>query len=149
MLHRISNELVAEARENECSVIAFEDLTDIRERTGASWGHKWAFNRLYDYVEYKAEEYGIVVEQIDPANTSRRCSHCGFTHPDNRDDEDFECLRCGYENHAAKNIGLRYLRRNQTGGDGGAPLGVRLHSGTLNVNGGYSCRGIGQNGSPH
>jgi transposase len=36
MLHRISNELVAGARENECSVIAFEDLTDIRERTGAS-----------------------------------------------------------------------------------------------------------------
>ncbi|MFW5950447.1 MAG: RNA-guided endonuclease TnpB family protein, partial [archaeon] len=26
----------------------------------------------------------------------------------------------------------------QTGGDGGAPLGVRLNSGTLNVNGGYS-----------
>ncbi|MDB9234422.1 hypothetical protein PN409_10865 [Halorubrum ezzemoulense] len=43
-LHRISNELVAEAREYGCSVIAFEDLTDIRERTGASWGHKWAFH---------------------------------------------------------------------------------------------------------
>jgi putative transposase len=142
MLHRISNELVAEARENECSVIAFEDLTDIRERIGASWGHKWAFDRLYEYVEYKAEEYGITVEQVAPENTSRRCSECGFTHPDNREDEDFECLKCGYENHAdynaAKNIGLRYLRRNQTGGDGGAPLGVRLNSGTLNVNGGYS-----------
>jgi IS605 OrfB family transposase len=142
MLHRISNELVAEARENECSVIAFEDLTDIRERTGASWGHKWAFNRLYEYVEYKAEEHGITVEQVDPENTSRRCSHCGFTHPDNRENEDFECLKCGYENHAdynaAKNIGVRYLRRNQTGGDGGALLGVRLNSGTMNVNGGYS-----------
>jgi IS605 OrfB family transposase len=116
MLHRISNELVAEARENKCSVIAFEDLTDIRERTGASWGHKWAFDRLYEYVEYKAEEYGLTVEQVDPENTSRRCSHCGFTHPDNRDGEGFECLKCGYENHAdynaAKNIGLRYLRRN-------------------------------------
>ncbi len=142
LVHRISNELVGEARENGCSVIAFEDLTDIRERTGASWGHKWAFDRLYDYVEYKAEEHGITVEQVDPENTSRRCSECGFTHPDNREDEDFECLKCGYENHAdynaAKNIGLRYLRRNQTGGDGGAPLGVRLNSGTLNINGGYS-----------
>jgi IS605 OrfB family transposase len=141
-LHRISNELVAEARENRCSVIAFEDLTDIRERTDASWGHKWAFKRLYEYVEYKAEEYGIAVEQVDPENTSRRCSHCGFTHPDNRESEEFACLKCGYENHAdynaAKNIGLRYLRRNQTGGDGGAPLGVRLNSGIMNVNGGYS-----------
>ena len=53
----------------------------------------------------------------------------------------FECLKCGYENHAdynaAKNIGLRYLRRNQTGDDGGAPVGVRLNSRTLNVNGEY------------
>jgi len=140
-LHRISNELVAEARDYGCSVIAFEDLTDIRDRTGASWGHKWAFTRLYEYVEYKAEEHGIDVEQVDPENTSRRCSTCGFTHPANRKNEDFECLKCGYENHAdynaAKNIGLRYLRRTQTGDDGGAPLGVRLNSGTLNVNGEY------------
>jgi putative transposase len=140
-LHRISNDLVSEARKHGCSVIAFEELTDIRERTGASWGHKWAFDRLYEYVEYKAAEYGIDVTQVDPENTSRRCSECGFTHPDNRDSEDFECLKCSYENHAdynaAKNIGLRYLRRNQTGDGGGAPVGVRLNSGTLNVNGEY------------
>jgi len=140
-LHRISNELVVEARENGCSVISFEDLTDIRERTGASWGHKWAFNRLYEYVTYKAAEYSITVAQVDPENTSRRCSTCGFTHPDNRDGEEFGCLKCGYHNHAdynaAKNIGLRYLRCNQTGDGGGAPLGVRLNSGTLNVNGDY------------
>jgi IS605 OrfB family transposase len=140
-LHRISNELVAEARENECSVIAFEQLTDIRDRTGASWGHKWAFNRLYEYVEYKAAEHGINVEQVDPEHTSRRCSTCGFTHPGNREGEAFECQKCEYENNAdynaAKNIGLRYLRRNQTGSGGGAPLGVRLNSGMLNVNGEY------------
>ena len=140
-LHRISNELVAEACDHGCSVIAFEDLTDIRERTGVSWGHRWAFNRLYEYVEYKAAEYGIDVEQVDPENTSRQCSHCEFTHPDNREGENFACLKCGYENHAdynaAKNIGLRYLRRNQTGSGGGAPVGVRLNSGTLNVNGEY------------
>jgi IS605 OrfB family transposase len=141
LIHRISNELVREAYESGCSVIAFEDLTDIRERTNASWGHKWAFNRLYEYVAYKAQEHGIMVEQIDPENTSRRCSNCGFTHSDNRDGEDFECLKCEYENHAdynaAKNIGLQYLCRNQTGGDGGAPLGVCLNSGTLNANGDY------------
>jgi len=140
-LHRISNEVVTEARKHGCSVIAFEDLTDIRERTGASWGHKWAFNRLYEYVTYKAAEYSITVAQVDPENTSRRCSTCGFTHPDNRESEDFECLKCGYQNHAdynaAKNIGLRYLRRNQTGSGGGAPVGVRLNSGTLNANGEY------------
>jgi IS605 OrfB family transposase len=123
------------------AVIAFEDLTDIRERTGASWGHTWAFTRLYEYVEYKAETYGLTVEQVTPKNTSRRCSECGFTHPDNREGRSFECLRCDYENdadyNAAKNIGLRYLRGTQTESDGGAPVGVRLNSGTLNVNGDY------------
>ncbi len=109
---------------------------------GVSWGHKWAFNRLYQYVEYKAEGCGLTVEQVAPANTSRRCSECGFTHPDNRENELFECLKCSYENHAdynaAKNIGLRYLRRNQTGDDEGALVGVRLNSGILNVNGEFS-----------
>lgn len=155
MLHRIANGIIEEAAGNGCPVIAFEELTGIRDRlSGASWGHKWAFERLYRYVEYKAELHGIDVEQVDPENTSRRCSHCGFTHPDNRDGEDFACLKCGYENHAdynaAKNIGLRYLRRNQTGDGGGAPVGVRLNRGTLNANGGYEppAEDSGQSESP-
>jgi putative transposase len=155
MLHRIANGIIEEAAENGCTVIAFEALTGIRDRlSGASWGHKWAFERLYEYVAYKAELYGIDAETVDPENTSHRCSHCGFTHPDNRDGEDFECLKCGYENHAdynaAKNIGLRYLRRNQTGDGGGAPVGVRLNRGMLNVNGEYEppAGDSGQSGSP-
>ena len=142
MLHRSANGIITEAAENGCTGIALEGLTGIRDRlSGASWGHEWAFERLYEYVEYKAEPRGISVEQVNPSNTSRRCSHCGFTHPDNRDSEALECLKCGYENHAdynaAKNIGLRYLRRTQTGDGGGAPVGVCLNRGTLNVNGEY------------
>ncbi|MEF8854288.1 MAG: RNA-guided endonuclease TnpB family protein [Haloarculaceae archaeon] len=142
LLHWIANGIIEEAVENGCTVIAFEELTGIRDRlSGASWGHKWAFERLSEYVQYKTEMHGIDVHQVDPENTSRRCSTCGFTHPDNHDGEDFACLKCGYENHAdynaAKNIGLRYLRRNQTGDGGGAPVGVRLNRGTVNANGDY------------
>ncbi|PSP50302.1 transposase, partial [Halobacteriales archaeon QH_7_69_31] len=154
MLHRIANGIIEEAAENGSTVIAFEELTGIRDRLPeASWGHEWAFERLYEYVEYKAALHGIDVEQVNPENTSRRCSTCGFTHPDNRDGTAFECLKCGYENHAdynaAKNIGLRYLRRSQTGDGGGAPVGVRLNRGTLNANGEYNPpAGNGQSGSP-
>ncbi len=138
-LHRIANELVKEALENDCSHIAFENLTGIRSRMpNARKFHEWTFRRLFENVEYKAEEYGISVEQVNPAYTSQQCSTCGFTHEENRHGESFECQQCGYENHAdynaSKNIGLKLLR-NQTGGEGGAPVGVRLNSGMLNTNG--------------
>jgi IS605 OrfB family transposase len=140
-LHRVANELVHEADERGCSAIAFENLTDIRDRmANARKSHEWAFHRLYKYVAYKAEERGIVVEQVNPKHTSQRCSSCGFTARENRSSQDtFCCQSCGYENHAdynaAKNVGLKLLRRGQTGAGGGAPVGVRLNTGTLNANG--------------
>ena len=142
-LHTVANELIREATENDCSYIVFEDLTHIRtDLPEASWQHLWAFRRLYEYVEYKAEEHGVEVVQVDPRNTSNRCSTCGFTHPDNRHGEQFVCQQCGYENHAdynaAKNVGLQYLRRRQNADDGGAPVDVRLNRGTLNVSGEYN-----------
>uniref|UniRef100_UPI00356ABF63 RNA-guided endonuclease InsQ/TnpB family protein n=1 Tax=Salinigranum sp. TaxID=1966351 RepID=UPI00356ABF63 len=142
-LHTVANELIEEAVEHDCSHIVFEELTHIRENIlKATWQHVWAFRRLYEYVEYKAEEYGVKVVQVDPRNTSKRCSTCGFTYSDNRSGEAFCCQKCGYENHAdynaSKNIGLQYLRRRQNANDGGAPVDVRLNRGTLNVNGEYS-----------
>jgi putative transposase len=142
-LHHVANGLVDEADERGCSHIAFEDLTDIRDRMASVQKfHEWAFHRLYEYVAYKAEERGIAVEQANPKHTSQRCSSCGFTARENRPSQDtFCCQSCGYENHAdynaAKNVGLKLLRRNQTGGDGGAPVGVRLNTGMLNANGIY------------
>ena len=101
-------------------------------------GTPLVFNRLYEYVSYKAETRGIAVEQVNPAYTSQRCPTCGFTVEANRDRESFACQSRGYENHAkynaAKNIGLKLLR-NQTGGEGGALVGVLLHSGMLNTSG--------------
>jgi IS605 OrfB family transposase len=147
ILHTISNELVEEALENDCTHIVFERLNGIRERLPyAKAVHKWAFHRLFEYVTYKAESEGLVVKQINPAYTSQRCSKCGFTHEDNRPhtngQDEFGCLKCGYDVHAdynaAKNIGLKYLRDQQKSGRGGAPVGVRLNSGMLNVNGEYS-----------
>ena len=138
----MANELLEEAVAYGCSHIIFEDLTHIRETIPqATWQHVWAFRRLFQYVEYKAAEHGIESVQVPPKHTSQRCSTCGCTHEDNRDGEDFECLNCGYQNHAdynaAKNVGYRYLRRRQNAADGGAPVDVRLNRGTLNVSGEY------------
>jgi len=91
-LHIVANELIEEAVENNRSHIVFEDLTHIRENIPeATWQHVWTFRRLSEYVEYKTEEHGIEAVQVDPRNTSKRCSTCGFIHDDNRNRESFKC----------------------------------------------------------
>jgi IS605 OrfB family transposase len=142
-LHRLSKALVQEALAHNCDTIAFEDLTDIRDRLPyAEWHHAWAFRRLYEYVEYKAVERGIRVKQVDSENTSRRCSKCGMTLKENRHGEDFECKKCGYETHAdynaAKNIGHKILSAGQKSPSGGATRQLALKSGTLNANGNFT-----------
>ncbi len=147
-LHRASNRILEEALDHGCTHIAFENLTDIRNRmAGAKRFHAWAFRRLYQYVEYKAEIYDISIEQVSPAYTSQRCSSCGFTHETNRRSKhQFVCQKCEYElnadYHASKNIArklLKTLHSGQTSSGGGAPCQCALPSGTLNLNGDYNA----------
>jgi IS605 OrfB family transposase len=147
VLHNISKAIIQEAMTNDCAVIAFEDLTDIRERLpGAKAFHAWAFRQLYEYVEYKAEAFGIQTQQVNPAYTSQRCSKCGTTLRENRRSQaNFECSKCGYEVHAdynaAKNVATRQLRAGQKSPSGGATNQLALKSGTLNGNGRFSPAG--------
>ena len=148
LLHGLANEIITEARKHGCTHIAFEDLTHIRERIGnGKQFQQWAFRRLYKYTEYKAEAAGVVVEQGNPAYTSQRCSQCGFTHDDNRDDKTFRCLKCEYElnadYNAAKNVANKFVRRGQTSHGGRATSQLALKSGMVNGNGDYTPASLG------
>ncbi|MFC6758105.1 MULTISPECIES: RNA-guided endonuclease InsQ/TnpB family protein [Haloarcula] len=145
-LHQASNQILEEARDHGCTHIAFENLTDIRKRmAGAKRFHAWAFRRLFEYVEYKAEMIGIEVAQVSPAYTSQRCSSCGFTHENNRRSKhQFVCQKCEYElnadYNASKNIARKLLNRLHSGqksSGGGAPCQCALASGALNLNGDF------------
>jgi putative transposase len=157
LLHNVAKELVGEALTHECSIIVFERLNDIRKRiSNASKFQQWAFNKLYEYVEYKAEPFGIEVVEVPPQYTSQRCSACGHTVEGNRPngDDEFCCQKCGYELHAdynaAKNVAWKHVQSGQKSPTGRANRQLALKSGTVNASGDFTpyrpC--VGQSGSP-
>jgi transposase, IS605 OrfB family, central region len=145
-LHNRANELIAEAHNADVNGIIFENLEHIRETIAhGSKFQQWAYAKFVELVDYKIEPTMLFVDFVNPAYTSQRCSHCGFTHEDNRDDKQFNCQDCGYEANAdynaAKNIAVRYcghIHRGQKSRDGWATSQLALKSGTLNVNGDYT-----------
>lgn len=62
------------------------------------------------FCKYKTKRYGGHLELVNPKNTSRRCSKCGHTSEDNRRNQsDFQCQNCGYEENADKNAANNIL----------------------------------------
>lgn len=70
------------------------------------WG-QW-LRRLKD----KAATCGVLVVEVSPRNTSRKCHSCGHTTKDNRQSQAlFVCVACGYERHADINAADNILDR--------------------------------------
>lgn len=114
--HRISKVIVQNC--NPGNVIVMEDLKYIRDRIRVARKqrqiqHSWAFGQLGDFVEYKANEKGVVVAYVDPRHTSQRCPICGHISKNNRHKHLFRCKSCGYtanaDINAAVNIRQVYL----------------------------------------
>lgn len=109
--HVVSKKIVAEV-ERTGHGIALEELTGIRERVRLrkpqrAKVHSWSFRQLGDFIAYKAEQKGIPVVFVDPRNTSRMCSSCGYIDRKNRkDQETFLCRECGVSLHADYNGSL-------------------------------------------
>ena len=74
----------------------------------------WSYYELQQFIEYKAQKYGVEVVKVEPAYTSQRCSECGHTEKENRKtQEKFICKKCNFtENadyNAARNIAKRAI----------------------------------------
>jgi IS605 OrfB family transposase len=129
--HIISKEIVKFAKQTGNPIIALEKLDGIRDRSHkmrkAQRGevNSWAFYQLDQYIQYKAEECGFDVVDVDPKYTSQGCSICGHTSPSNRNGHHFSCPACGYQLHAdlnaARNIRLRGIVKRQELFDDGLP----------------------------
>lgn len=107
--HVVSKQIVRMAVKGGCHTIATEALKGIRERANdlskpmREMVNAWAFYELQAYIEYKAEEVGIRLIEIDPAYTSQRCSRCGYVDKANRHKHIFCCRNCHYQLHADLN----------------------------------------------
>lgn len=114
--HCISKSLVTRAKDTGRG-IAVEDLGGIRDRITVRARDRarhsgWSFSQLRSFVEYKAALAGVPVVVVDPRNTSRRCSACGFTAKGNRKSRDaFVCLHCGHASDADFNASLNIRDR--------------------------------------
>jgi IS605 OrfB family transposase len=114
--HIVSKALVGKAAAS-CKALALEDLTGIRGRVNVRHEqrrehHSWAFHQLRRFVAYKAQLAGVRVVFVDPRNTSRTCSTCGYCDKHNRPAQaHFRCLRCGFTAPADYNGALNIAHR--------------------------------------
>lgn len=114
--HVISKMLVLKAKGTGRG-IGLEDLKHIRDRTTVRRADRakhsgWSFFQLQSFVEYKAKLHGVVVQYIDPRNTSRTCNACGHIAKANRKNQSsFLCVSCGHtanaDDNAASNIATK------------------------------------------
>lgn len=108
--HRIAKNLVNKAKA-QGSALALENLKGIRNRTEKTVRKSqrathsgWSFFELRSFVEYKAKLQGVPVYFVDPRNTSRECSACGYTDKANRKSQsEFVCVNCHYSTNADYN----------------------------------------------
>lgn len=91
--HKVSRKIV-----NTFGFIAVEDLNIkgmVKNRhlsksiSDAGWGH------FLNFLTYKAEEAGCMVEKVAPHYTSINCSHCGSPVPKTLRERIHFCLDCG------------------------------------------------------
>jgi len=103
--HQIARKIVDTAKALNAKIV-LEDLNGIRDRTQFRKKQRsrmsgWSFHQLRSFIEYKAKLVGVIVDMIDPRNTSRTCPKCSHCEKSNRKSQSkFECVKCGFHENA-------------------------------------------------
>ncbi len=111
--HLFSREVVNFAVQTHSATIHMEDLSGFgKDNDGNADERKefvlrnWSYYELQNMIAYKAGKYGIKVEKIRPAYTSKTCSWCGqqgFRQGVTFICENPACKKCGEKEHADYN----------------------------------------------
>jgi len=118
--HQLSSAVIDFAKNHGAGTIQIEELETLKDQlVGTFIGRRWRYYQLQHFLEYKAEEAGMLLRKVNPTFTSRRCSNCGYIHiafdrayrDSHRTDgrvAKFICPACNYEAdpdyNAARNL---------------------------------------------
>ncbi|GHO54825.1 RNA-guided endonuclease InsQ/TnpB family protein [Ktedonobacter robiniae] len=109
-----AKQLVTFAPKN--AVLVFEDLHLPKPEKGKLRGKAlrrrmslWQRHLIRTCVENKAQESGLSVTKVNPAYTSKNCSHCGLRGVRKR--HAFTCPHCGHTDHADVNAAVNIRNR--------------------------------------
>jgi len=70
-----------------------------------------SLSKFFEKLEHKAKFYGKVLVKVNPKNTSKICSNCGFINENLRDEEVFKCPNCGFKINRDVNASINILKR--------------------------------------
>lgn len=70
----------------------------------------WGFYQIKTLIAYKSKLSGILVELVNPAYTSQKCSRCDYIHRENRKGKMFACLNCKHTDHADANAAFNIAK---------------------------------------
>jgi len=109
-LHQVANTILSFAKSHE-SAIVLEDLRGIRHKKNKDMNRRlsmWPRRELHRIIEYKAEDDGIPIIQVDPRYSSRKCPVCGITQH-SRMGTEFVC-ECGWHMDRHINASINLLQ---------------------------------------
>ena len=116
--HALTKTIIEECVDRSVGTLVVGWPEDIRSddlgKTANKWLHTWAFDRLYQYLNYKGEAHGIEVLKENEWNTSKTCCECGNTADSNRVERGlYVCDSCGLVANADCN-GAENIRQKIT-----------------------------------
>ena len=120
--HLFSREVVNFAVQTHAATIHLEDLSGFGKDYDGNADEKkefvlrnWSYYELQNMIAYKAAKYGIKVEKVRPAYTSKTCSWCGqqgFRQGVTFICENPACKQCGEKVHADYNAARNIANSN-------------------------------------
>ena len=116
--HTLTKTIIEECVDRGVGTLVVGWPEDVRSqdfgKTANKWLHNWAFNRLYQYLEYKGLKNGVEVVKENEWSTSKKCCLCGDSCGGNRVERGlYVCDSCGMVANADCN-GAENIRQKIT-----------------------------------